>query len=290
MNTYNYFIALLISILIVISCNKTSPNKQNTDQWLISSYNFGEMGKMSIPNQITLLRDSGYHGIILKSETKKDFEIFDQYLMVTDSLDDFKIDAVFERYRHRDDDERRERWKEVVDKIAGKSTQLWMIFSKGFDDVFMEEKIREIVSYATSKKVVVVLYPHSGTYLESAEEALVFADKINHPNLKVAFHLYHEIRAGHGSRIPEVIKNIKHRLGAVTLAGTDSIPDNTSALTRDTTTIKPFGRGNYNIKDFIDVLSNAGYKGSVGFMNFKFKTPKEYLPRSKKIWDDFLKE
>jgi sugar phosphate isomerase/epimerase len=89
---------------------------------------------------------------------------------------------------------------------------LWIIFGKDrFDDAFIEDKIREIVAYATPKKVEVVLYPHSSNYFEASEEALVSADKIDHPNLTIAFHLYHDIRAGHGSRIPEVFENIKHR-------------------------------------------------------------------------------
>ena len=70
----------------------------------------------------------------------------------------------------------------------------------------------------------------------------MFVDKIDHSNLKLAFHLYHDIRAGNGSRIPEVFENIKHQLGAVTLVGTDSIADFTTKITRDTTTIKPLLR------------------------------------------------
>ena len=125
-------------------------------------------------------------------------------------------------------------------------------------------------------------------YLRVTESTDSF--KIDHPNLKIAFHLYHDIRAGHGSRIPEVFENIKHRLGAVTLAGTDSIADFTTKFTRDTTTIKPLGRGNYDMNNFVEILSNSGYKSSVGFMNFKLKHPTVYLPRSKNIWDTYFVE
>ena len=247
------------------------------------------MEELSILDQIALLSNSGYKGLILKSESKEDFDNFEEYMRVTESTDIFKIYAVFELYKSKYDIERYERWKLVVERIEAKGIQLWMIFgTDDFDDAFIEDKIREIVAYASPKKVEVILYPHSGTYLESSEEALVFADKIDHPNLKLAFHLYHDIRAGHGSRIPEVFENIKHRLGAVTLAGTDSIADFTTKFTRDTTTIKPLGRGNYDMNDFVEILSNSGYQGSVGFMNFKLKHPTVYLPKSKEIWDSYF--
>ncbi len=287
---------LFVSMILLLSCTVDKQKNIQTKaltpniSWPITSYNFGQMEELSIPEQIALLSKSGYKGLILKSASKKDFDNFEEYLRVTESTNNFKVDAVFELYKIKDDAERRERWKLVVDRIAGKDIQLWMIFGKdGFDDVFVEDKIREIVAYASPKKVEVILYPHSGTYFESSEEALVFADKIDHPNLKIAFHLYHDIRAGHGSRIPEVFENTKHRLGAVTLAGTDSIADFTSKFTRDTTTIKPLGQGNYNMNNFVEILSNSGYKGSVGFMNFKLKQhPTVYLPKSKEIWDKYL--
>jgi hypothetical protein len=286
---------LFISTILLLSCRDDRQKNAQTSvltpeiSWPITSYNFGKLEELIIPDQIALLSKSGYKGLILKSESKKDFDNFDEYLRVTESTDNFKVDAVFEIYKSKYEAERRERWKLVVDRIAGKGIQLWMIFGKdGFDDVFIENKIREIVAYATLNKVEVILYPHSGTYFESSEEALVFADKIDHPNLKLAFHLYHDIRAGHGSRIPEVFENIKHRLSAVTLAGTDSIADFTTKFTRDTTTIKPLGRGNYDMNNFVEILSNSGYTGSVGFMNFKLKHPTVYLPKSKEIWDKLL--
>ena len=47
-------------------------------------------------------------------------------------------------------------------------------------------------------------------YLRVTESTDSF--KIDHPNLKIAFHLYHDIRAGHGSCIPEVFENIKNQI------------------------------------------------------------------------------
>ncbi len=82
---------------------------------------------------------------------------------------------------------------------------------------------------------------------------------------------------------------IKPRLGAVTIAGTDSVADYSSPLARDTTTIKPLGQGTYDVKQFTQQLLETGYSGPVGIMNFKMKeAPEVYLPKSRNIWDSYF--
>ncbi len=285
-------------VVICFMFNSCAPSKiesakiEEESSWPLTSYNFGRLEELTISGQIELLSNSGYDGIILKSATEKDYEIFEEYMRISEEIDGFRVDAVFERYNFQDSDERRERWRKVVDRIAGKDIQLWVIFGKkmeGINDQFIEDKLREIVAYATPKEVEVILYPHSSCYLESAEEALPFIEKIDHPNLKLAFHLYHEVRAGNGHRIDEVLLKISDRLGAVTLAGSDSIADYASPLARDTTTIKALARGTYDVNGFVKVLDKSGYTGSVGIMNFKIEEdPNVYIPRSSKIWEGYV--
>ena len=135
-----------------------------------------------------------------------------------------------------------------------------------------------------------MLYPHSTCIFESAEEGMPLVEKINDDNLKIAFHLYHEIRAKNGHRIHEVLNRIEHKLGAVTLAGTDSVADYTNSRTRDTTTIKLLGRGTFYVEEFAHQLNETSYSGDVGFMNFKFElSPEIYLPKSRNVWDGYFK-
>ncbi len=139
---------LFVSMILLLSCTVDKQKNIQTKaltpniSWPITSYNFGQMEELSIPEQIALLSKSGYKGLILKSASKKDFDNFEEYMRVSESTDNFKVDAVFELYKIKDDAERRERWKLVVDRIAGKDTQLWMIFGKdGFDDAFIEKAV-----------------------------------------------------------------------------------------------------------------------------------------------------
>jgi len=281
---------LLISFTICFSTEAEKIEKKNASKpvWPLAAYNFGSLGKLSPETQIDLLDKIGYQGIILSCETKADFQNLDKYIEKAAKMENFKIEAVFERYNFNDSTERKERWRKVVDKLAGKGTQLWIIFGKkvdGINDEFIESKLREIVNYSTTKGVQVVLYPHSKCYIASAEEALPFIEKINHPNLKLAVHLCHEIRAGNGSRMDQVFDRVKDRIGAVTLAGTDSVADFSAPKLMDSSTIKPLGQGNYDLSLFVEPLSKSGYKGSVGFINFKIEEdPETYLDASLKVW------
>ena len=285
---------LLLSITILFACQTTSKKELPTNKWPISSYNFGGMENMTAEEQVALLRKSGYQGITLRIAKDIDFENLPDFLSEADKFDDFNINAVFIRYNFDAPLERRESWTDVVEQIAGKDIQLWVIFGKkveGYDDVFVEKKLREVVEYSTPKEVEVILYPHSSCYFESAEEGMPLVEKINHDNLKIAFHLYHEVRAKNGARIDEVLNRIQHKLGAITLSGTDSVADYSSPRARDTTTIKPLWRGTYDLKQFAWELNETEYSGYIGFMNFHLKeAPEIYLLRSKNIWDSYFNE
>jgi len=198
------------------------------------------------------------------------------------------------RYNFTDPLPKREKWKSIVDRIANKRIELWLIFGRkaeGSTDRFIEAKLKEIVEYAKAKKVKVILYPHSNCIIATAEEALPFVQKINDPNLKLAVHLCHEIRAGNGARIKEVFLHVKPYIGAVTLAGTDSVADFSTPLLMDKSTIKPIGDGNFDVRKFIEPLRKSNYKGKVGFINFKIEDePYEYLEKSMKVWKKMNEE
>ena len=281
---------LFLCLLSCSSVKNAGQQKIATPTYQIASYNYGGLEKLSPTNQINLLEKFGYNQIVLKSETIDDFNNIDEFIRLVAEGGRIKINAIFERYNFNDPPERKERWKKVVDKISFKNIQLWIIIGKkipGIADSVIINKLIEISIYAKQKKVEVILYPHSDCYIASAEEALVFVEKINQPNLKLALHLYHEIRAGNGARISAVFENVKHRLGAVTLAGTDMVADYTNSKTRDTSTIKPIGSGNFDLADFIVPLMKSKYKGTVAFMNFGItENPLIYLPRSLMEWNN----
>jgi sugar phosphate isomerase/epimerase len=288
-------VPMLFFIFCFFSCSSTKKNVQHSSanaKWPVASYNYGGLEKITPLEQIQLLEASGYDGIVIKSEKIEDFNALDEFIRLDEASPKLKIHAIFERYNFTDPTERKERWKKVVDKIADTNIQIWIIFGKkteGINDAFIEEKLREISKYAAQNKVEVILYPHSDCYIASAEEALPFVEKINAPNLKLALHLYHEVRAKNGDRIDEVFEKVKHHLGAVSLAGTDRVADYTNKKTRDLSTIKTLGLGNFDLTTFITALRKSEYKGSVALMNFGItEAPEIYLPRSLAEWNSLV--
>lgn len=277
---------LFLSFTLVVN---GQPKHKKTRIPELSAYNFGSLGKLAPLEQLAILKKTGYKGIILNSQTKTDTLNLDVFLSALIKDKHFKIHAVMVRYDFTDPIQKREGWKIIVDKIANKGIELWVIFGKkanGFTDSFIETKLKEFVEYSKAKQVKVILYPHSNCYIASAEEALPFVQKINDPNLQLAVHLCHEIRAGNGARISSVFENVKQYIGAVTLAGTDSVADFSKPKLMDTSTIKPIGQGNFNMANFIAPLRKSGYVGMVGFINFKIEDePETYLKSSMIEWE-----
>ncbi|MCV9385279.1 sugar phosphate isomerase/epimerase family protein [Reichenbachiella ulvae] len=291
--TFKNFIVLIGISLATYGCKtRLSWDQPKSKHWQLNSYNFGGLELLSAADQVDLLRSSGYDGIVLRVARPENFEMLPEFLAYADTFDDFAVDAAFVRYNFNDSIESRERWRVVVDQIADKQIQLWVIFGKkevGFGDDFVEAKLREILEYAKPRGVEVILYPHSDCYFESAEEALPLVERINDSQLNLAFHLYHEVRAHNGARIDQVLDRIQHRLGAVTLAGTDSVADYRSSLTRDSTTIKALGQGTFDVDLLLIEIQKIGYSGNIALMNFGIKqAPAVYLKNNSKIMKEYM--
>ena len=252
-------------------------------------YNFGRLTERSAAEQSRLLRTIGYDGMAVSCASAGDAALLDDYLRAADdSAGKFKVFATFVRYNFEAAAADRERWREILGKIAGRGIDLWLIIGKptpSASDAVVDRIVGEVADAAARRGVTVVLYPHSLCYIASAEQALPFLQRLARPNLGVAVHLYHEMRAGNGDRIEAVIKNVGSHLRAATLAGTNSVVDRSSARTMDEDTIKPLDRGDYDVSRFIRALDAGDFRGPVGFMNFKIaEEPDDYLPRSFAAW------
>jgi sugar phosphate isomerase/epimerase len=253
-------------------------------------YNFGGIDKYTPKEQVALLQRIGYDGISIQVTTPQHVEGLKEFISISQKEKNFKIFSVFVRYNFQDSEVNKKRWKDVVEIIEGKDIALWFIFGKKQPEITadsVENILRTVVDYATEKQVPVTLYPHSTCYFASAEQALPLVKKINSPNLKLAVHLCHEMRAGNTNRMDEVVRNVAPFIGFVTLAGADKEVNMKNAYTMDKSTIKPLDEGEYDLSTFLKALKDIDYKGPVGFINFKIdenKPPEEYLPSSLNTW------
>ncbi len=297
----NKILSICIFSILILSCGESPDSKaqgqQNKNQEetndVISNpffaYNFGGLENLTPTEQINLLKEYGYDGITLRMAKAEHVQEYKEFVEIVDRTDDFKIYSVFVRYNFDDTPEDQNRWKTVVDLIQNKGIDLWFIFGKpveGVNDEFVESILRKVVEYSAAKKVPVTLYPHSWCYFYSAEQSLPMVKKINHPNLKLALHTCHELKAGHGGRLDEVVYNTKDYLSFITIAGAAKETDMTSRKAMDRTTIQPLEDGEYDMAPFLKALKKVNFKGPVGYINFKFdKEPHDYLPKSLAEWN-----
>jgi len=252
------------------------------------AYNFGGLEDLPPAEQIKLLKDNGYDGITLRMAKAAHVAQYLAFSEIVNKTEDFRIYSVFVRYNFADSEVDRNRWKEVVDLIENQDIDLWFIFGKpetGIDDNHVEEILRNVVNYSATKNVPVTLYPHSWCYFDTAEQSLPMVKKINHPNLKLAIHTCHELKAGNAGRLAEVVNNVKGYISFITVAGAAKEVDRTRRKTMDKTTIQPLEDGEYDFAPFLKALKSIDYKGPVGYINFGFdKEPEEYLPKSLQEW------
>lgn len=252
-------------------------------------YNFGRLTESSPADQVKLLGGLGYDGISLRCESDADLKSLDDYFAAVDhAAGSFRIFAVYVFYNFKAPQSERERWRALLDRIAGRGIELWLIVGPGTpqttrDDV--AEIIGTITDAARLKQVNVTLYPHSKCYIASAEAALPFIKQLHRPNLGLAVHLCHELRAGNVDRLEAVVRNVAPFIRFATLAGTNATVDWTTSRTMENSTIKPLDEGDYDLRKFIRALRAVGYRGPIGFINFMIEQdPADYLARSISKW------
>jgi streptogramin lyase len=262
--------------------------------WPLFIYNFGGLDKLPIKEQVSLLHRHGYAGMAVDIADAAKQNQFDQYQAAAKKVDGPKIFAAFYRFNYSEKTGISRDWVQVVDRLAGTGTDLWLITGKpqdGLTPELLEREIRGVVDYAASKSLRVTLYPHSKNVISTAEEALVYVEKVNRTNLDLAVHTCHEIRAGNADRIEEVLEKVRNHLGYVTIAGSDSIPDLTNGSEWEYSTLKPLYRGNFDLTRVLRKLRSLDYRGAIGFINHRItEAPDTYLPLSKSTYDKWIRD
>jgi sugar phosphate isomerase/epimerase len=262
--------------------------------WPLFTYNFGGLDKYSIEEQVNMLQRHGYAGLAVDIGNDTKLAEFDRYRAAAQKADRFKLYAAFYRFNYDEKTGISRDWVRVVDRLAGTGTDLWLISGKpqaGLTSELLEREIRAVVDYAATKSLKVTLYPHSKNVISTAEEALVYVEKINRTNLDLAVHTCHEIRAGNAGRIEEVLEKVKSRLGYVTIAGSDNIPSQTNGSEWEYSTLKPLYRGNFNLARVLKKLRSLDYRGAIGFINHRItEAPDIYLPLSKSTYDQWIQD
>ena len=233
------------------------------------------LGKKSPAEQAALLKQLGYDGIGYTgtenfAARKKAFDaqglkIFNLYVQCfVDNPNPYEAGL-----------------KEAIPNLKGTGVDLWLTLSgKAPDDTAAVRVVQEIADLAAASGVRIIIYPHKGFFVQTAEEALRIVKQVNRPNVGLTINLCHELAAGNADRMDEVVKACAPHLMYVSINGADR-KGGWAQL------IRPLGEGNFDVPGFLKSLGSVGYKDPVGLQCYSVPgAPEEHLKRSIAKWKE----
>ncbi|HON92598.1 MAG TPA: DUF1080 domain-containing protein [Sedimentisphaerales bacterium] len=236
--------------------------------------------------QAQMLKDLGYAGIgpgytgvaplaeMLKELDARDLQLFAVYAGIN-------IDAGTQPYDPS--------LKEAMKVLEGRNAILWIFAqSKQFSPSNVEgdaravELIRELADTAASHKVRISLYPHHAFWMETIEDTVRIAEKVNRPNVGVTFNLCHWLRVDKSRDAKAAIERAMPYLFVVNINGADSDGKDWNTL------IQTLDRGTFDVRGFLEILRDAGYSGPIGFQGYGIGgDAHENLQRTMAAWEKY---
>lgn len=177
---------------------------------------------------------------------------------------------------------------DALTHLRSTDTALWVIIpqptAKNLSPADLESaaltRLRDLADRAAAHRLRVALYPHKGFYLATAEHAFALTQKLSRPNLTLTFNLCHELAAGHGPRLPEILRHVAPALTLVTLNGATDRPgpgwENYIQL---------LDRGTYDLAPLLRTLASVHYTGPIGIQFYNLKgDPRTNLATTLAAW------
>ncbi|MCX6998357.1 MAG: ThuA domain-containing protein [Kiritimatiellaeota bacterium] len=179
-----------------------------------------------------------------------------------------------------------QQFKEVLTLVKGRHVQLLLIFegakpADGFADQRAVALIREMSEQARAADASLLLYPHTGNWIERIEDAVRVADLVDRPNVGVMFNLCHWLRVCPDRDYRTRLQRALPRLQAVSINGADE-HDSQPGWDRY---IQPLDRGSFDVGALLRTLRDLGYQGPIGLQCYGIGGDvREHLARSSAAW------
>jgi sugar phosphate isomerase/epimerase len=177
--------------------------------------------------------------------------------------------------------------KDAMKALEGRNVILWLFaqskthkLSAESGDARAVEILRELADAAARHKVRISLYPHHAFWLETVEDAVRIAEKVDRPNVGVTFNLCHWLRVSENRDAKAVIERAMPRLSVVSINGADTDGRDWKTL------IQTLDRGTFDMRGFLETLRDAGYTGPIGFQGYGIGGDvRDNLKRTMAAWE-----
>lgn len=194
------------------------------------------------------------------------------------------------------------RLEESLKAISGSDAMPWLyVMSKKHSpssseyDTLAVPILQSIADLAWQYEVDVMLYPHMRFWLESVEDAIRIARKVNRRNLGLTFnqchYLAHKNRAGIAPLAPldSLARLAMPYLFAISINGADTRDADQEDIWDSF--IKPLGEGDFDTYAFIKAFVDRGFSGPVGLQCYNIKEDKPtHLRQSMQAWQRYQKK
>lgn len=238
-------------------------------------------GPASVEDQVAMLADIGFDGF-----DNRDLQELEEYLNALDKRG-LKLFTIYFTVRI-DEGEApfNPQLAEMLPLLKGRGTVLWcntaskqLKPSDAAGDARAVPVFRQIADMAAPYGVRVAPYPHIGLWVESPEDTVRLANKVDRPNFGTSFNLFHWRALGDRKRpLEEVMRLVAPRMMVMSINGNDG----TTAVEG----ISPLKEK--QIDEYFDVLKAfkaAGYEGPVGLQCYRIASdPNVHLRQSMAVW------
>lgn len=256
----------------------------------IASFHFG-LEELTIPEQIEFLMSHNIDGLTLRIASSNLDDLNEYYQEEGVKNGTFNIYSIFTPITLNDSEELENQLatiEEIYSEISCKNTLLQVIVNGEKNSENATATLTRIADIATSYEKELIIYPHDETAIETAEEALFYINSSQKSNIFLSVHLCHELAAGNGERMEEVVNNVAPYIKAISISGATESEHLDSSLPSWYWGIKPLYMGSYEYSKFYSSLYSIDYNGPIGIHTFgildNFNLPmNEHLPRSREI-------
>ena len=262
MHIFTRFVPLLLVALLIRAATALPAATPDDFEFFAMDNGVGR-GKWTPELQAVKLKEIGYHGISYNYTIPADAKAWVAQLQARQ----LKFYGLYFSVRVDGSDPFPPGLPEAVATLKGTGAVLWVIVPKpaapGDYEAAALRRVQETADLAAGVGLRVVLYPHKNFYLSTAEQALTLVNKVSRANVGLTVNLAHEIAAGNGVRLPEIIRLVAARLAMVTVNGASDRPDSTWD-----NYIKRLDEGDYDVAGIWRTLGRVGYRGPIGLQSY----------------------
>jgi sugar phosphate isomerase/epimerase len=178
------------------------------------------------------------------------------------------------------------RLKELMPLLKERGVQLALLMkglkpSDAAGDSRALEVVNEIADLARPYGAQVVLYPHTDFWLETIQDALRLARKVDRPDVGVMFNLCHWLRVSKDRDYRPLLTQAMPRLLAFSVNGADE-DDPKPGWGHY---IQPLGRGSFDVFRLLQTLHQLGYTGPIGLQCYGIPgDARDHLDESLRAW------